>query len=41
MGIPLNKIFIIRREYKLEDVFKPEVATNLQLNRKFPPLFII
>ena len=26
---------------KPEDVFRPEVATNLQLNRMFPPLFII
>ena len=30
--IPLNKIVIIRREYKPEDLFRPEVATNLQLN---------
>ena len=37
----LIKIFIIRRKYKPEDLFRPEVATNLQLNRKFRPLFII
>ena len=37
-GIPLNKIFIIRSEYKPEDLFRQEVATNLQLNRKFWPL---
>ena len=40
-GIQLNKIVIIRREYKPEDLFRPEVATNLQLNQKFRPLFII
>ena len=34
-GIPLNTIFIIHREYKLEDLLRPEVATNLQLNQKF------
>ena len=33
--------FIIRREHKPEDLFRAEVATNLQLNRKFWPLFII
>ena len=38
---PVEIIFIIRREYKPEDVFRLEVATNIQLNRKFPPLFII
>ena len=31
-GIPLNNIFIIRRKYKPEDLFRQEVATNLQLN---------
>ena len=40
-GIPFNTIFIIRREYKPVDLFRPEVATNLQLNRKFRALFII
>ena len=40
-GIPFNKMFIIRQEYKSEDLYRPEVATNLQLNRKFRPLFII
>ena len=40
-GILLNKFFIIREEYKPEDVFRPEFVTNLQLNRKFLPLFII
>ena len=39
-GIPLNKICIIRREYKTKDLFRSEVATNLQLNWKFRPLFI-
>ena len=39
--ILLNKIFIIRREYKPEDLLRPEVATNLQLNQKFWSLFII
>ena len=32
---------VIRREYKPEDIFiifRPEVATTLQLNRKFQPL---
>ena len=41
-GILLKQIFIIRREYKPEYVFRPKVATNIHLNRKFfPPLFII
>ena len=40
-GIQLNNFYIIRREYQPKDVFGPEVATNLQLNRKFLPLFII
>ena len=41
IGNPVENFFIIRWEYKPEDVFRPEVVTNLQLNQKFPPLFII
>ena len=32
VGILLNKICIIHQKYKPEDLFRPEVATNLQLN---------
>ena len=39
-----SRSIIIRRKYKPEDlciIFRPEVATSLQLNRKFQPCYKI